>query len=98
VLPRDGAALPADSSLAVSWLEEWNAALYRVEFETTEGTPQFAAMVQPGVGSYRAPPLVMQKAAGKPLRWRVVALDFDGREMRRSAWRTVKAAVAAPAQ
>jgi len=99
VLPRDGATLPADSSLAVSWLEEWNAALYRVEFEATDGTAEFAAVVQPGVGSYRAPPLVMQKAAGKPVRWRVVALDFEGREMRRSGWRTVKGeAVAAPAQ
>lgn len=98
VLPRDGVILPADSALAVSWIEEWNAAVYRIEFEAQDGTAKFAAMVQPGVGVYQAPPMVRQQAAGKPLRWRVVALDFDGQEMRRSRWRTVETPAAPPAR
>jgi hypothetical protein len=90
LLPRDNAVASVDPGLAVSWLEEWNAALYRVEFETNEGTPVFSAVVAPGVGAYRVPPFVLQQAVGKPLRWRVTALDFNGWTMRHSAWRTVK--------
>ena len=90
LLPRDGAVAPADSGLAVSWLEEWNAALYRVAFETTEGSAVFTAVVPPGVGTYRAPPFVVAQAGGKPLRWRVTALDFNGWPMRHSSWRTVR--------
>jgi hypothetical protein len=50
----------------------------------------FSAVVAPGVGAYRVPPFVLQQAVGKPLRWRVTALDFNGWTMRHSAWRTVK--------
>jgi hypothetical protein len=94
LLPRDGATVSPDSGLSVSWLEEWNAAHYRVELEAEDGTALFSAVVPPGVGAYRAPPFVMQQAAGKPVRWRVTALDFNGWAMRHSGWRTVKTASA----
>ena len=92
LLPRDGAVASSDSGFAVSWLEEWNAALYRVEIETEDGTALFSAVVPPGVGVYRAPPFVVQRAAGKLVRWRVSALDFNGWPMRHSGWRMVKTA------
>ena len=92
LLPRDGAVLSPDSGFAMSWLDEWNAAVYRVEIETADGAPLFRALIPAGVGVYRAPPFVVQQAGGKPLRWRVTALDFNGWVMRHSAWRTVKAA------
>lgn len=94
LLPREAAVVSPDSALAVSWLEEWNAALYRVEFATPDGTPVFAAVVPPGVGAYRTPPFVVQRASGGALWWRVTALDFNGWAMRRSAWRTVRTAPA----
>ena len=90
LLPRDGVFVSPDSGLAVSWLEEWNTAHYRVELETEDGAGLFSAVVPPGVGAYRAPPFVLQQAAGKSVRWRVTALDFNGSAMRHSAWRTVK--------
>jgi hypothetical protein len=92
LLPRDGSAVSSDSAFAVSWLEEWNAALYRVDFEADDGTALFSAVVPAGVGAYRAPPFVVQQAAGKPIRWRVTALDFNGWAMRHSAWRTARTA------
>jgi len=95
LLPRDNAVASADSGLAVSWLEEWNAALYRVELESNEGSPVFSAVVPPGVGVYRTPPFVLQQARGNPLRWRVTALDFNGWAMRHSPWRTVRTSVPA---
>jgi hypothetical protein len=91
LLPRDGGAMPADSLLSVSWLEEWNAGLYRVEIESAEGIPLFAAVVPPGVGAYQVPPFVIRQAGAKGLRWRVKAMHFNGWEMRRSVWRTVHA-------
>jgi hypothetical protein len=92
LLPRNAVTLADDSAFTVSWIEERNAAAYRVEIEVIEGTATFTAMVQPvqpGVGAYEVPPMIRQKAEGKALRWRVVALDFNGREMRRSMWRKV---------
>jgi hypothetical protein len=94
LLPRDAAIVSPDSGLTVSWLEEWNAALYRVELESDDGTALFTAVVPPGAGMYRTPPFVVQQAAGKPIRWRVTALDFNGWAMRHSGWRTVRTAAA----
>ena len=96
LLPRTGVAVSADSGLALSWLEEWNAALYRVEIEAADGTSLVAAIVPPGVGAYRVPPFVLTQAAGRDVSWRVTALDFNGWAMRRSAWRTVKVGATSP--
>jgi hypothetical protein len=95
LLPRDAATLVADSVLTVSWIEERNAAAYRVEFEVVGDTTSFVAMVRAGVGAYQLPPMVRGQAAGKALRWRVAALDFDGRQTRRSGWRTVRSTLTA---
>jgi hypothetical protein len=94
LLPRAGARLAADSSVELSWMEEWRAGWYEVEIETVDGTPIFGAVVRPGVGAYRAPSFLAARAGGKPLRWRVRALDPLGTEMKRSAWRRLE--VAAP--
>ncbi|MDF2770726.1 MAG: hypothetical protein K0S86_219 [Geminicoccaceae bacterium] len=93
LLPRDAALATPDSGLALSWLEEWNAALYRVELQAADGTALFSAVVPPGVGVYRVPPFVVAQAVtGSPLHWRVTALDFNGWAMRHSGWRTVRLA------
>ena len=94
LLPREGAAVAADSSLHVSWLEEWNAALYRVDIESEDGTHLLSAMIPPGLGAYQVPPYVLQRAAGTTVRWRMQAFDFAGSAMRRSAWRTVRVGAA----
>jgi len=87
LLPRDNATVGRDSAVTVSWLEERRAALYRVEFETDDGVPVFNAVAPGGAVTYQTPSFLFERASGKPLRWRVIALDFGGVEMRRSRWR-----------
>jgi hypothetical protein len=89
VLPREGATVSRDSALTVSWIGDRRAAFYRVEFETSDGLRVFAAIAPPGAVTYQAPPFLFERAAGKTMRWTVVALDFNGRELRRSRWRTI---------
>ena len=89
LVPRDAASVVADSGLTLSWLEEWNAPLYRIELEAADGTSLFSAVVPPGVAMYRVPPFVVRQATGQTLSWRVTALDFTGWAMRHSGWRSV---------
>ena len=98
LLPRADARLSADSSFDVSWVEEWHAGWYRVEFETPDGAPVFDAIVRPGVAAYRTPSFLAARAAGKALRWRVLAFDPLGSEMKRSQWRTMLPASPAAGQ
>jgi hypothetical protein len=46
-----------------------------------------SALVQRGIGSYRLPPFIKDRAPSGRLRWRVLAIDVTGREIRGSAWR-----------
>lgn len=90
LLPRVDARVSRDSSFEVSWLEEWRVGWYQVEFETVGGAPLLDAIVRPGVGAYRAPSFLGERAAGQPMRWRVRAFDPLGAEMKRSAWRKLE--------
>jgi hypothetical protein len=92
LLPRGGAAVHADSLLRLSWLEDRDASYHRVDLETADGVPVFAAVVDAGVGEYAVPPFVRARVTGGTLRWRVAALDAQGRELRRSGWRGVTGA------
>jgi hypothetical protein len=96
VLPRPQARVRPDSSFEVSWIDEFRAGWYRVEFETADGAPVLDAIVSPGIGAYRAPSFLGERAAGKPLRWRVVAFDPLGTEMKRSGWRRLELVATAP--
>lgn len=91
LLPRDAATVAGDSVVALSWLEDRRAAFYRVEFETNDGVPIFAAITPPTAAGYQAPPFLFERAGGKSIKWRVSALDFNGREAGRSRWRTMTA-------
>jgi hypothetical protein len=90
VLPRADAQVSRDSTFEVSWIEEWHAGWYQVEFETQTGAPLLDAIVRPGVGVYRAPSFLGERASGQPIRWRVRALDPLGTEMKRSNWRKLE--------
>jgi hypothetical protein len=39
------------------------------------------------VAAYRPPPFLKERAGSGAIRWRVVALDVSGRELRASVWR-----------
>jgi hypothetical protein len=86
VLPAPGAQLQGDDVARFSWVETPRAALYRLEVEA-DGAALLSAMVKPGSATYAAPPWLTQDRAGTQLRWRLIALDGQGRVFARSNWR-----------
>ena len=90
VAPRAGAALGADAALDFVWTQAASATLYRLELADDAGEPIFSAVVQQGIGSYRAPAFVREKSATGALRWRVVALGADGRVLATTDWRDLR--------
>ena len=89
--PDDGALVPADSALVLRWREDRRAARHRVDLvDAGADVTLFTAYVSTGVGRYVVPPFVRAQAAGRELRWRVVALDDGGRVRRVTAWRRLR--------
>lgn len=89
LLPPDSADLSSGQPLEFTWIEIAQAAVYRVEIYDGQEVV-FSGLVPSGAGIYRAPPWVKDKIAGGELRWRIVALDVQGKEIRVSAWRSVR--------
>lgn len=84
--PDADASVKGDAPLAFSWVSGERAALLRLEV-TAESTTALAALLAPEATSYVAPPFVLEAQRGKALRWRIVALDANGRTMAASSWR-----------
>ena len=87
--PDETSAVPAGGQLDLTWRDDSAAVLYRVEMQSSTGELVGAALVQPGTGVYRVPPFIRDKVSEKRIRWRVVALDPQGRAIGASVWRTV---------
>lgn len=93
--PADGADLAADlaadlttgSGVDFAWSLADSAIAYRLEVESEDGV-RHAALVQQGIGIYRAPPWWLEGAAGD-WRWRVVALGPELEEMAATDWRSL---------
>lgn len=92
--PGPGALLERGEPLDFSWSLVKNAMLYRVELSGPEedGEVEFSAMLQQGIGTYRAPDFVWERLVGDRLRWRVVALGIEGEELFRTGWREARRA------
>lgn len=72
-----------------SWTQTSLARLYRLEVSMTDGEPLLKAVVQQGIGTYRAPSWLPQQADGQALRWRVVALGPEGGVVAQTSWRAL---------
>jgi hypothetical protein len=83
--PADGAVM-AGAAAELAWVDIPQADVYRVEVEAV-GRRVLSALVPHGVAAYRLPPFLKERAGTGEIRWRVVALDVAGRELRASAWR-----------
>ena len=88
---------PADEALVTgpadfSWAGTPAAALYRLELSDAAGQPVLSALLQPGVGAYRAPSWLREKAPGGQVRWRVVALGPTGESVAETVWRGLRLA------
>lgn len=102
--PRANGSVRADSTLTVEWTSTWGAAFYRVEFENAQGKSLLSAIVRKGKTSYTVPPMLSEDAApassagngSRDIRWRVVALDGLGAELRRTPWRHFKLLASRP--
>ena len=90
LVPADDVTVDPTKPVEFSWSEIRQAAVYRLEIQDAQGKLVHAALVQTGIGAYRAPSWLKEKAGGGALRWRVVALDVEGRAIRASAWRVLK--------
>ena len=87
IVPAAGAATPASAQLVFAWEVLPRAARYRLEIERADGTPVLRALVPGSIAAYRPPPILAERGAGAPLRWRVHAQDASGQEIASSGWR-----------
>jgi hypothetical protein len=94
--PLEGAVLAGDDPLTFAW-EQARAQLrgavaYRLQVENAAGESLLQAIVQQGIGLYRAPDWLARNAAGQQLRWRVVAIGPQGKEAGATGWRSLSIA------
>jgi hypothetical protein len=87
VAPDDAATVHGGGSFI--WMPWSRAARYRLEIATLDGATLFEAVVHGNRSEYQSPPFLPERTGGGALRWRVRALDAEGRELARSAWRAV---------
>jgi hypothetical protein len=87
LLPRENVRMDAERAVDFSWTEVTSAVLYELQVETRDGQSLLSAVLPRGSPRYSAPPWLAERAGGKPLRWRVIALDAGGSAVVRSVWR-----------
>jgi hypothetical protein len=85
--PASGARLDPAAPLQFSWSEAPQAAHYRLEVRDPDGAEVLAAVLAAGMGGYRAPPWLAERAGARGLRWRVTGVDLRGNDVARAAWR-----------
>lgn len=89
LVPADGAELAPGAALDFSWTQAPSALLYRLEIANASEAVLFSVVVQQGIGSYRAPSFVRDKAGAGTLRWRVVAIGPNEQELAATGWWTL---------
>jgi hypothetical protein len=89
LLPRAADSLSVDSTVTFGWIEQPSASFYRLEITRDDDQPIHSAIIARGLGTYRGPPWLADRATGHALRWRVVALDARGKDQMTSEWRPI---------
>jgi hypothetical protein len=79
LLPKDGTTLSAGQVAEFIWSEMPQARLYRLEIENETGKLVHSAVLKSSVRIYRAPSWLKGKTGDGALRWRVIALDQEGK-------------------
>lgn len=93
LVPRAGDSVAPNAPVTFGWIENSSAAFYRVEVMRDDGELVHGAIVARGLGTYRAPPWLAEKAGGQGLKWRVVAVDARGRDGESTEWRPLRIGV-----
>jgi hypothetical protein len=90
LLPMDNSELPMDKAVVFTWTMVADVGCYSIEVTDLAGKVLLSAMLQPGMNSYRAPIWLKDKAADGNLRWHVISLDKDGKQVAETPWRTFR--------
>jgi hypothetical protein len=92
LVPVEGARLESARPIDLAWEPHASCVLYRVDVADAAGEVVFRAAVQQGIGTYRAPSWLRDRVPEGRLRWRVVALGEDEREVAATPWRNLELA------
>jgi len=90
--PPENATLDVAAAPQFAWSGGASAGFFRLEITGSAGQPVLEAMVQPGVGAYRAPTWLRDKAPDGVLKWRVKALGPAGETVAETSWRDLRLA------
>ena len=81
LLPREGVTLRSSQPVDFVWSEMPKAVYYRLEVGDVSGTEVLSAVLKSGVVRYRAPSWFKDRIKVRSLKWRVIALDENGRQI-----------------
>ena len=90
LLPTENSDLQRDKPVDFSWVENRQAALHKLQVKNSQGEEVLSAILQKGVGSYRAPSWLKDRSADGKFLWQVSALNFSGKVIQESEWRTTR--------
>ncbi|MFQ5769674.1 MAG: hypothetical protein ACE5HX_04000, partial [bacterium] len=90
LLPKENAMAPFDKPVDFSWVEVKQAALYKLEVKDSQGQIVLSAILQSGVGTYRAPSWLRDRMTDGNLSWHLAALNFSGNAIQESGWRNLR--------
>ncbi|CAN5347952.1 hypothetical protein BH20ACI1_BH20ACI1_14850 [soil metagenome] len=76
--------------IILRWKENSEAKMYRLEIENSAGKNIFSAVILPPTKEYRLPSFIRQLVLSKPLKWRVLAVDEEGKMLDESKFADVK--------
>ena len=88
--PAAGEVAEDLSRIDFSWTQLSGANLYRLEIADESGQEIHSAILQQGIGTYRAPSWLAQRATSPTIQWRVVAIGADGTGVANTEWRALK--------
>ena len=87
--PGADVRLTPGQNVTFAWSVQTNVKMHRLEIETRDGERVLEAYAPGESRLYHPPSWLLERANGRPLRWRVLALGGDGRTVARTAWRTL---------
>jgi hypothetical protein len=90
ILPAENASISSEKFVDFSWVEIKQTALYKLEVKDSQGQMVLSALLQSGVGTYRAPSWLKDRAPDGKLQWQMTALNFAGESVLQSEWRGLK--------
>jgi len=86
--PANDKTFAVQESIDFVWMDIDKGAFYQVEVTDIDGKTLVTAVLRAGIGTYRAPSWLRERARQKPVRWKVRALDENGQLIGESSGRS----------